>query len=271
METTFTEGISRSGIYYQRHGTPSTCPLVMIIGYGGTLATWTTEFVQKLSETFDVIVFDHVGSGRSKALSEGDHISFAGISLDLREILDELGVKMINLLGYSMGGCIALEFYRANQELVNKLILMSTTGGGGAYRPATADIIDRVQNPRGSTYDEMFFDFISISMPAASIEKNYKTLKKVCEDTGNPPTPEHVLKMKLQEFRGFDSAASLHQIQCPVLVIHGNDDFLMPVENAHILTNKIEQAELVTLDDCGHYPHIEQPKLLIDTLAKFLQ
>ncbi len=270
METQFIEGISKSGIYYQRHGSPSTCPLVMIIGYGGTLATWTLKFIQQLSENFEIIVFDHIGSGRSRTLHEGDEISFSGIAADLREIIDEVGVSRINLLGYSMGGCIAMEFYQHYNELVNRMVLMSTTGGGVVYLPASAEILERVRNPRGATYCEVFFDFLSISMPSASIEKHYETLQQICEDTGNPPTPDHVLKMKLQAFRGFDSSESLDRIDCPVLVIHGKEDYLMPAENGRILSERIERAHLVLLDDCGHYPHIEQPEQLIDSISHFL-
>jgi pimeloyl-ACP methyl ester carboxylesterase len=127
-----------------------------------------------------------------------------------------------------------------------------------------------MQNPRGSTFDEMFFDFLSISMPAAAIERHRATLTEICNITRDPATPLHVLQMKLRAFRVFDASQVLPAIACPTLVIHGNDDELMPPANGIELAKHIPQAQLALIADCGHYPHIERQTELLGLLKSFV-
>ncbi len=270
MNAEFAEGVTDRGIYYQRHGEASSCPLVMIVGYGGTLATWTPAFLDRLSQITPLVVFDQRGSGKSAAVPDIETLTFESIAYDLQGILDEIGVNTTNILGYSMGGCVALEFFKKNPSRIEKLILQSTTGGGKLYQRADDDTIDRVNNPRGSTFEEIFFDFISLSMPASAIQQHRATLQAICDATKDPATPDEVLRQKLKEFRKFDASGYLNEIDCPVLVIHGNEDQLMPFQNALGLTEHIRNSKMLELNGCGHYPHVECSAGLIQGIASFL-
>ncbi len=249
MRAKLVEGITDNGIYYQRHGAQSERPLVMIVGYGGTLATWTPAFLNQLSQFRQLIVFDHRGSGKSAAVSDLEKLTFQSIAEDLRQLLDEIGVTTAAVLGYSMGGCVALELFRKDPGRINKLLLESTTGGGKLYHPADQDTIDRVNNPRGSTFEEIFFDFISISMPETSIDKHRITLQEICDATKDPATPVEVLQKKLKEFKKFDASAYLSEIDSPVLIIHGKEDQLMPFENGLNLAKTIRNSQVLRLPD----------------------
>ncbi len=269
-EQAFAEGTSKNGTYWRRYG-KSSCPLVMVVGYGGQMATWTDEFIECLAAQTDILIFDHLGSGGSMALVEGSKLSLADFASQLRGLLDELEISTVNLFGYSMGGCIALEFLRANPNRVNKLLLCSTTAGGQCFYNASKDVVERMQNPRGTTFEEMYYDFMAISMPAEAIEKYRKTLDKICAASGNPIVPKHVLDMKLRAFKQFDAADFLERITVPTLVIHGKDDELMPVENGLALSRSIHGSQMLLLDKCGHYPHIEcQKEVVLNTLSFFL-
>jgi 3-oxoadipate enol-lactonase len=265
----FTEGIAKNGTYWRRYGAVSDCPLVMVVGYGGQMSTWSDPFIARLAPDMDILIYDHLGSGKSAAVPEDAEWSLADFATHLAELVDDLGIKKFNLYGYSMGGCISLEFLRRQPERVNKLLLCATTGGGRYFHNSTPEIAERVKNPRGDTYEEMYFDFLSFSMSAAAIEKYRPTLDVICAATCNPITPQYVLTMKLKAFRQFDAADVLASVKCPTLVVHGNDDELMPPQNGIELANHIDGSQRLFLDDCGHYPHIEHQDELVQKMAKF--
>lgn len=270
MEASYTDGVAKNGIYYEWYGKKTSCPLVGVVGYGGNLATWTPDFVERLGEFTDVIVFDHLGSGRSAALEEGCDATFSDFAEHIRGLIDELKLDAVNLFGYSMGGCISLEFMRVHGAHVQKLILQSTTGGGTLYHSCDAATAERMRNPRGTTFEEMYFDFLSISMPSEAIERHRQTLQAICDRTREPATPLHVLQMKLRAFRNFDSSGYIGAIERPTLVIHGKNDQLIPVENGKALAEHLPNAQLVLFDDCGHYPHIEHQDEVLEAIRAHL-
>lgn len=278
----FSDGVANNGTYWRWYGRPPNNdprsrkpPLAMIMGYGGNLATWSEDFLVRLSETLTsnqgVLAFDHLGSGQSAAIDRTTQLSIGDFAGHLQTVLDELNIAKADLYGYSMGGCMALEFMRAWPECVNKMILCATTGGGKHYRKATDEVAQRMQNPRGQTFDEMYFDFLSISMPAEAIERHRDTLTEICTNSRDPATPVHVLQMKLRAFRQFDASDVLPSISCPTLVIHGQSDELMPPANGVELARHIKDAKLCLIADCGHYPHIERQEEVLQLLADFLQ
>jgi 3-oxoadipate enol-lactonase len=278
--TAYTDGLAKNGIYWRWYGGPSSAtvtskpPLVMVMGYGGNLATWSEEFLVRLSERLTsnqgVLVFDHLGSGGSAAVDPEKELSLVDFAHHVQGLLDELKIAKANIYGYSMGGCIALEFMRARPDRVDKLVLVATTAGGKLYHKATPEVAERMQNPRGETYDEMYFDFLSISMPAEAIEKHRATLTTICDITRDPVTPLYVLQMKLRAFKNFDASDLVSSISSPTLVIHGNSDELMPTANGIELAKNIKDAQLALIDDCGHYPHIEKQDEVLKTLTAFL-
>jgi pimeloyl-ACP methyl ester carboxylesterase len=266
----FKEGKTQHGTYWRRYGAASQCPLVMVVGYGGQLATWSDEFVERLARNRDVIIFDHHGSGKSAPLAEDANLSLADFAEHVANLTDELRIEKFDLYGYSMGGCISLEYIRRNPKRVNRLVLTATTAGGKYFHNASEEVAARMRNPRGNTLEEMYFDFLSISMPAAAIEKFRTTLNTICATTCNPATPQHVLTMKLNAFRQFDASDVLAGISCPTLVVHGKNDELVPIANAIQLARHIPNAQQMFFDECGHYPHIEHQDALVDGLNEFL-
>lgn len=273
--STMIDGITRSGIYYQRFQSKDKAgdnknPLLMIMGYGGNLATWSPRFLDRLSEQREIITFDHLGSGKSGNIPETPDLTLADFAKHAKEIVDELELSRVNLLGYSMGGAIALEFIHDWPQLVDKFVLQATTSGGRYYHKASSEVAARMQNPRGDTFDEMYFDFLSISMPEIAIEKHRETLQWICDATRDPATPLYVLQMKLRAFRNFDGADYLAAITNPTLVLHGREDQLMPVGNAIALAKHIPNATLKIIEHCGHYPHIEHQDQVVAAFNEFL-
>jgi pimeloyl-ACP methyl ester carboxylesterase len=85
----------------------------------------------------------------------------------------------------------------------------------------------------------------------------------------HPANPRGV-ERQWQAFAGFDASDRLGAIQCPVLVAHGTDDRLSPMQNARWLVQGIPDCELVPLEGIGHSPNIEDPEGLHRVIENFL-
>lgn len=268
----YIEAQAANGIFYRVYGEEHAGPpLVLVMGYGGCMFAWPLQFVARLAEQFKVIIFDNRGTGRSAPLPPGIDLRMHHFAGDLKELLEHLNEPLANLFGYSMGGCVALEFAKMFPEKVNKLILQSTTAGGAYYTSADQEVKDRLANPRGTNFDEMLFDFFDLCMSNSSLDKHRAVLSDICNQARPYPTSPKVLLPQLGAFRNFNACAYVADIQKPVLVLHGKTDRIVRVENGVKLAEHLPNAKSQFVDDCGHAPHIEQEELLLEQVRTFFE
>lgn len=70
--------------------------------------------------------------------------------------------------------------------------------------------------------------------------------------------------------RSFDILAEMKMIKCPTLIIHGNEDVIPLISSEHI-HEAIDASELVSLEQCGHFPFVEQPESFFNAIHSFLK
>lgn len=267
----YIEAQAANGIFYRSYGNDNAgVPLVLIMGYGGCMFAWPLNFVGRLAEKHKVIIFDNRGTGRSAALPAAIELRMHHFASDLKEMLSDLQISKANLFGYSMGGCVAIEFAKMYPEIVDKLVLQSTTAGGAFYTGADQEVKDRLANPRGSNFDEMLFDFYDLCMSQASMEKHKAVLQDICNNARPYPTSPRVLQPQLKSFRNFDASQFLNQIANPALVLHGSTDRIVRMENGLKLSEHLPASTSIFIDNCGHAPHIEYEDTVIKRVHEFL-
>lgn len=103
-------------------------PLLMLHGFTGDITTWNS-FQPKLSNQFQLILIDILGHGKTDSPIDENRYQIERVAEDIKEILIQLSVNRINIIGYSMGGRLALTFATNFPYMVNKLILESSTPG----------------------------------------------------------------------------------------------------------------------------------------------
>jgi len=103
-------------------------PLVLLHGFTGDSSTWT-PFCDKWGGHSRLIIPDIIGHGKTDSPHDASRYQIESAARDIKEILDQLGIKQIDLLGYSMGGRLALTFAILFPEYVRKLILESSSPG----------------------------------------------------------------------------------------------------------------------------------------------
>jgi 3-oxoadipate enol-lactonase len=264
--------IDGTKLYYEIHGHDDTRPVLMLLrGLGGNCQGWGTHLAS-LTRYCRCITMDHRGAGYSdKPDVPYDNQLYAS---DIKCVIDACKVERFTLLGVSMGGFIAQEYYHQYPHTIEGLILACTGTGYSdpAYIHPTSEV-KRLQEIDRATADprELVPQLMHAFWHPSYISKHPdlpEILLRAGEKISQPPHAYH---------RQYDSLSSspwlsprLGNIKVPTLVIHGDDDKVAPTPNAHYLASKIPDADLVIVPDSGHMFFIEKLEQFVGAVEHFL-
>src|SRR4051812_22956540 len=130
LETAPTRYIEGHGIRfaYRRLGPARGTPLILLQHFSGNIDAWDPAVVNALAADRPVIAFDNAGVGRSTGQTP-DNV--AAMARDAVDFINSLGLTEVDLLGFSLGGCVAQQIAAEHGRLVRKLILVATAPKGG--------------------------------------------------------------------------------------------------------------------------------------------
>ncbi len=248
--------IAGHDLYYERRGTGE--PLLLIQGLGGNSLHWGEGFLGILEDSFELILFDNRGAGRSGALGDGEH-TIAELAQDVLGLLDALEVESAHVVGISMGGMVAQELVLTAAERVRTLTLGCTFPGGPQAKMTDLSVVGMLAEAVMSGDHEQAMKAgyeVMISAEYGALEGAYKTYVEVAAQY---PAPVPVLMAQLAAIMGHDTSERLGEVQVPTLVIHGTADQLMDVFNGELIARLIPGAQLELLEGSGHMFFWEQP------------
>lgn len=255
-------------LYYEIHGSGE--PVVLIGGLGADTFLWFRQ-TPELCKQFQVIVFDSRGAGQSDKPVEPYSIRI--FADDTAGLLQGLGISRAHAVGGSLGGLIAQEFALAYPEMVNRLVLVST-GFGGPHmaKPSLLDMIPMLLTMRRS------------GDPARDIQRSFElfTSKAWCQTHPDlvgqyvawrvaHPQPPDAYKRQQAAVKTYNAEDRVGQIKAPTLIVHGGKDRVVPVRNAHLLSAKLPQAQLVIFPEGGHACIVDHAEQFNETVTWFLQ
>jgi pimeloyl-ACP methyl ester carboxylesterase len=250
-----TAGVNGQELHYLQRGEGE--PLLLIQGMSGTHLSWGEEFLALLERDFALTIFDNRGVGHSSRVEEP--FSIADMADDTAGLLDALGIDRAHVLGISMGGMIAQQLALRHAGRIRTLALGCTySGGPGSAR--TSDAIgarlaqawlsgDREQAIRTGWE-------VNVSPAFAASEERYAAFR---ENVLAARVALAVIMLQAQAIGGHDVAARLGDIDVPTLVIHGDRDEMLPVENGRMIAARIPGARLEVLEGVGHMFWVEEP------------
>ncbi|MDW5562128.1 MAG: alpha/beta fold hydrolase [Methanomassiliicoccus sp.] len=247
-------------IHYHESGEGE--PLLLITGFYGDLYNWK-KAIPLLSKSYRVIVFDNRGSGHTE--DPGTPFTMAQMADDVAGLLDALGIERAHILGWSMGGNVAQELVFRHPEKVANLILMSTyTYEPNRARFAIDAMIHAVRE--GASMDT----FQTMMQTWCSTEAFFRGKVSVCElGEGCDISVLNGLDRQKRALDGFDSRERLHLITMPTLVVHGDEDIMVPIGFGERLAAGISNAEFNVIASAGHFlPPSGYAPLVLDFLAK---
>lgn len=272
------EQLEKAAIHYSIFG-ESGSPVVLLHG-GGTdsgMLSWKLT-VEPLAQAHRAYVPDWPGYGQSTSL-DGEYSNEALIAL-LDQLLDLWQLESASLVGVSMGGSVALGYALAHPEHVHKLVLVDSYG-----------LQDKAPFHKFS-YLYLQIPFLS-DLSWASLRKSRALTKWSLQNIFHDPNAisDELVEEVFQAIRTSRAEQSfyawqrsevrwqglstyygnkLHQVKAPTLVIHGENDSLVPLSCARQAAEGIPDARLHIIPACGHWPQREKPEEFNRILVTFL-
>jgi pimeloyl-ACP methyl ester carboxylesterase len=266
--TRYIEG-PRIRFAYRRLGPSTGTPLVLLQHFSGNIDAWDPAVVNALAADRPVIAFDNAGVGRSTGRTPD---TVAAMARDALDFIDLLGLAEVDLMGFSLGGCIAQQIAAEHGRLVRKLILVGTAPKGGEEHLLAVLQEAFSQTDAPDPRLPLFFTKSSASRSAGLAFLKRTKVRKDDRDSDNgsavtdpqakalitwcaTPDPEHVL---------------LHAIRQPTLVASGSHDTMLPASNAYAMFKELSNAQLILYPDSGHGALFQHHEIFVSHVRTFL-
>jgi pimeloyl-ACP methyl ester carboxylesterase len=239
--------------------------LVLIHGFTDNLNMWFNQ-VPEFSKLYQVLTYDVRGFGQTEKTP--GPFSMDMFAKDLSELLKVLGIPSACVLGYSMGGRIALEFCMKYPQEATGLVMANSIVGA----PTTPEREERtkmmIEMIQGGN-NEMISEIMTVNSFSPGFKEKdpnvfnqYKAIKLQNDPSGYLPV---MMAMGAAAQVKID----LDQVKCPVLMLAGTADNFMPLNVAEEMHKKMPGAVLKTFPT-GHIAAIEAPKDFNEAILAFL-
>lgn len=247
-------------LYYAIHGSGE--PVLFVHGFPLSGRLWE-QVVEPLQDGYRLIIPDLRGLGRSEVSAEGSIGLFAD---DLAALIDALEERRpVVVVGLSMGGYIAFEFFRRQGGRVRALVLADTQAQ--AYTPEAARdreaLARRVEKEGSIVAADWLID--KLFGPKASQE-----LRDTWWQIMSSSAPVGVVAALRAMIGRADSRPTLASISVPALVVVGEHDAITPLDDAQTMHRGIVGSRLEVIPGAGHMTPVEQPDRFVRVLREFL-
>jgi pimeloyl-ACP methyl ester carboxylesterase len=240
-------------------------PVILIHAFPMNQAMWADQ-VQALGPICRVITLDLRGFGGSDVLSGPYWMAL--MASDVRGLMSRLGLERAVLLGLSMGGYVAMSFYRNFPDAVRGLVLADTRAAadnpqGRERRLKSAEKAEREGTE--SVVDEM----VQVLLSQTAIDSRPDVVQRVRE-IALQNRPEGLAAAQRGMAARVDSSETLASSDCPALVIVGSDDRLTTPQETVGWQRRMPNSRLEIIDGAGHLSNIEQPGAFNRAVADFI-
>jgi pimeloyl-ACP methyl ester carboxylesterase len=259
---------------YRRFGDAQTdaLPLVMLQHFRGNLDNWDPLLVDDLARDREVVLVNNRGvAGSTGAVPE----NVTDMARDAIAFIDALGLKRIDLLGFSLGGHVAQELVLLRPLRVRRLVLAGTAPQGGPDLHRWTDEVYSLATPDEPTADDLLGLFFSPS--AQSRAKGMESIQRLYSREAGRDEPTDLATRDAQLAAitawGIPDASKLNRlggITQPTLVANGDNDTMMHTQNSQLLAGHLPNAELRIYPDAGHGFLNQYPEQFGDDVRAFL-
>lgn len=259
-------------------------PLIVLHGGPGLSQDYLLPQLYQLAAHNFVIFYDQRGCGQSTGDINLETITIDSFVDDLDAIRKAFGFETVSLLGHSWGGLLAMEYASAHPECVEKLILSNSTPSSSdgcalfgdrwllrtapyqeemtalhnqpGFEEGDPELMERYHRAlfRGYCHRPEDADLLNLRMSSTAILNGTQVFDCMRQVVFERP---------------YNLAESLSTLSIPTLVIHGDDD-IMPVVTAQATHACINGSVFILIQNCGHFPYVEQPDLYFTHVRNFL-
>lgn len=260
-------------------------PLIVIHGGAGYIThDYLLPHMEPLAKNNLVVFYDQRGLGRSTGELNPENINIKTYIEDIEAIRSFLGVKKISLLGHSWGGFLAMHYAFLHPESIDKLILVASMPGSSDDLGLFFTEITKRLTPYQEKLEKIESSELYLSGDPQTVENQLKIVFQTYMYCPENVNKLNLLKTKKAILNGFkvwdifkeqifmkpyDLTNDMSTLQCPTLIIHGDAD-PTPFSAAENLKEVIPSSKLIKINQCGHFPFVEQPEVFFKVIKDFL-
>jgi pimeloyl-ACP methyl ester carboxylesterase len=261
-------------IYYTDSGTRNGPTIVFIHGLTSSGKIYRRQ-VEHFSKTHRCIAFDLAGHGKSYRPSPDvvDH-AVAGQTAILEALLEHLHVTSATIVGWSLGGFIAVEYAHRHPEKVDALVMIGTsarffmTDDDDSYPSNPVAMFHWWMNAYKEAPRESGTSFVFSQYPEASPEEYPEYVAEALQDTWS--VTQEVVERSTGGLE--DQRAYYPELKCRVLFMHGSDDTPVSVVTSKWGYKTVGgEKKLIIYDGIGHVPHVTNAEKFNQDMAAFLE
>lgn len=256
-------------------------PMLCLHGGLGLDHTYFRPWLDPLAAEVELIYYDHRGNGRSTRPEDWSAVDHEVWVRDIERLRQRLGLEKIVLFGHSYGGYFAQEYALSHPDAVRGLVLCNTSPAAdygeemvaGLAEVATPDQLRLVTSgfTRPFEGDEVAFgDAYGRILPIYLLEPRPERVRAVVERMRFSPG---AFNRGFIECRpGFRTVERLGEIRCPVLVLSGRHDLVVPPgPGAERLHAGLPDSDLVLFERSRHFPFLEEQPLFLAVVRDWLR
>ena len=258
---------------YRRFGKPVGVPLVFNQHFTGTMDHWDPAVTDGFANDREVILFDNAGVSSS---SGEVSTTMADMAANAVAFIKALGLKTVDVLGFSIGGFVAQEITLQAPNLVRRLVLVGTGPRGGQ---GMATLTPEAQQIFGATYDDpdrlWLAVFFTPSESSQAAGREFLKRFRLRTENRDPEVNERVAPSQLEAIVRWGAPLDkpfeyLKQITKPTLVVNGGKDVIVHPVNSYILQQELPNARLILYPDSAHGSQYQYPNLFVRDVSTFL-
>jgi pimeloyl-ACP methyl ester carboxylesterase len=252
--------------------------VVLIHGMINSSRHWE-EVARKLAGSYRVIAPDLIGHGDA-ATPRGDY-SLGAHAAGIRDLLTTIGVERATIVGHSLGGGVAMQFFYQFPQRTERLVLISSGGLGqdvspllrGAALPGSATLLRLATRPRlvgaiaaAGTRLRQRGNSTGVYMQA--VARALAPLQEEGSRRAFLQTLRAVIDVQGQKVSASDRLYLLGEM--PTLIVWGGRDRTIPLEHGLEAERSIPNCRFETLPRAAHFPNLEDPDGLAAVLGDFI-
>jgi non-heme chloroperoxidase len=276
----YIRGFDGTKLFYSTEGRGK--PLVFCYGLVCSSLHWTYQ-IERFQRTHQTVWFDYRGHQNSEIPENLKSLTLENIARDLGTVLDELGIEDAVFLGHSMGVNVVLDFYRQQPHRVAGMVLAN----GTAQRPLETLFRHNALQAGFKLLKKLYEKSPELVSLAWKLQKGNPIARTLVALGGFNPhlTPRadielyvsqvaemdpSILIHLIENYDQYDGIAWLHTIKTPTLIIAGDQDMIIPLEQQELMHQLIPNSHLEVIRHGSHCPQMDLPDLVNLKIEKFI-